>query len=204
MRSRLWLCGATLVAAFTVVSVRPVNAQLIQPGLTAGASLSTFTGNLSSDFSNYATFFGGVFVRVGMAGFGVQPGLYYTGKGAKFGTGPDSSKVALDYIQIPIVIRINLPAHLYVGAGPAIGIKLSCKITPNGAVSQDCANSGGPTPKSTETDGILEAGIQFNKFALGGRADFGLTNALEAVQTGSTANVTAKTRTLSAVLEIRF
>jgi hypothetical protein len=52
--------------------------------------------------------------------------------------------------------------------------------------------------------GILEAGVEFGKFSLGGRADIGLSNAIEAIQTGSTANVTYKTRTLSAVAAIRF
>jgi hypothetical protein len=92
---------------------------------------------------------------------------------------------------------------LYVGAGPAIGLKLSCMNTPGATgTSTDCADAAGA--KSTEISGILEAGVEFGKFSLGGRADIGISNALEAIQTGSTANVTYKTRTLSAVAAIRF
>ncbi|MGH7582718.1 MAG: porin family protein [Gemmatimonadales bacterium] len=207
MDFRSLCCSAALAAGVVVISARPASAQFIQPGIMAGASLSTFTGDLESDAKNYAGFIAGAFVRIGALGFAVQPGVYYTAKGAKTSDFSETTgaKTTLDYIEIPIVIRLNLPMHLYVGAGPAIGVKLNCKFEPSNGPSSDCKDVvDGPQIKSTETDGILEAGLAFGKFSLGARGDFGLSNVAEAVHTGSTANVTARTKTLSAVLEIRF
>jgi hypothetical protein len=200
-RSYLPLIVTVLLAS----PLRPASAQSISFGVMAGASLSTFTGDFAADVKNNTGFIAGGFVRLSAVGFAIQPGLYYTTKGAQTsdfsevtGTG---SKIALDYIEIPIVIRIHM-GPLYVGAGPAIGLKLSCMNTAGSTPSADCANAS--AAKSTEISGILEAGVEFGKFSLGGRADIGISNAIEAIQAGSTTNVTYKTRTLSAVAAIRF
>ncbi len=140
-------------------------------------------------------------------GFAVQPGLYYTTKGAQTsdfsedaGTG---SKTALDYIEVPIVIRIHM-GPLYVGAGPAIGLKLSCMNTP-GATGTSTSTAPMPSARNPpRSAGFSRQEWNSRKFSLGGRADIGISNAIEAIQTGSTANVTYKTRTLSAVAAIRF
>ncbi len=202
---------STLAAAALVVPVQSARAQLVSVGIMAGGSLSTFTGDLASDIKHYAGFIGGGFVRVGLAGFAVQPGIYYTTKGTKSSdfseTTGQGSRTTLGYIQIPIVIRLRL-GPLYVGAGPAIGFKLGCKIELAGSSNtgdEDCGGSSSEfTAKSTEVTGILEAGLVFGKFSLGGRADVGISNAIEAINTGSTANLTYKTRTVSAVAAIRF
>jgi hypothetical protein len=205
-------CWLAPLAILTLVTTLPQGgpAQFISPGLMAGGSLSTFTGNTVSDVKQYAGFIAGAFVRIGLAGFAVQPGVYYTTKGVESsdfsettGTG---SKEALDYIQIPIVIRLHF-GPIYVGAGPAVGFKLGCKITLGAAPSsgQDCeGNSGDYNPKSLEYTGILEAGLQFGKFSLGGRADLGLSNVVEAANSGNASAVDAKTRTVSVVAAIRL
>jgi len=203
-RRSQWLV-LPLLAALAGAPLRPAGAQLISFGLMAGGSLSTFTGDFAADVKNNAGFIAGGFVRVGALGFAVQPGLYYTSKGAKSSdfseTTGDGSKTKLDYIQIPLVLRISM-GPLYVGAGPAIGLKISCHNVPAGGESADCGDAFGS--KSTEVSGIAEAGLQFGKFSLGARADIGITNAIEAIQSGSADNVTYKTRTVSAVAAIRF
>lgn len=198
-----------LLGMLALMSAQRVEAQSISFGLLAGASLSTFTGDLASDAKNYAGYVVGGFVRLGALGFAVQPGLYYTVKGAKSSdfTGQTNASTSLEYIQIPLVLRLKLPMHLYVGGGPAIGIKTGCKVTPSGGSSSSavaCDQSGAPGLKSTEVSGIAEAGLEFGKFALGARADIGLTNAFESIQAGNTNTLSAKTRTISAVAMIRF
>lgn len=204
----------TLVPCLAVLAVAPVRdaaAQSVSFGLMAGGSLSTFTGDFVEDAKNYGGFIGGGFARIGVAGFAIQPGVYYTSKGAKaedvVGTADATTK--LDYIQIPVVFRVGLgtgKTRFYVGAGPAIGIKIGCKITLQGAsgVDDSCPDGEDGSPKSTEVSGIAEAGIEFGKFSIGARADLGLTNAFKAVEAGSTSDVKVRTRTLSAVAAIRF
>ena len=174
-----------MAACLAGASVHEAQAQLVSLGLMAGASLSTFTGHFAADVKNHAGFIAGAFVRVGALGFAVQPGVYYTAKGAKTsdfsettGTG---SRTTLNYVQIPIVIRIHM-GPLYVGAGPAIGLKLSCATATAGAASSDCGSESGA--KSTEVSGIAEAGVEFGKFSLGARADIGISNAIEAINSG--------------------
>ncbi len=174
--------------------------QSLAVGVMAGGSLSTFTGHTLSDIKNYAGFIGGAFVQVGFAGFAIQPGLYYTTKGAKatdLGATP-GRQTQLSYLQIPLVLRIGL-GPLYVGAGPAIGINTGCKVTLDGGVGQ-CADVGGFDVNSTETSGIAIAGLQFGHVGIGARADLGITNAFH--QDSGSVNI--KTRTVSAVITIRF
>ena len=203
-----------IVPALAILMAAPLHradAQLISisPGLMAGASLSTFTGNFTQDVKDYTGFIAGAFVRIGVLGFAVQPGAYYTTKGAKTSDFSETTgaKRSLDYIQIPLVIRLRM-GPLYVGAGPAVGFKLGCKLTFQASTSsaQDCGSGSdaGFSAKSLEYTGILEAGLIFGKFELGGRADIGLANVNEAITAGSASGITYKTQTLSAVASIRF
>ncbi|MES2304452.1 MAG: porin family protein [Gemmatimonadota bacterium] len=209
-RSRLAL---PLLALLALAPLRASQAQSISFGITGGASLSTFTGDLVEDAKNYSTYIVGGFARIGAMGFAVQPGLYYTGKGAKSesASGTTAGTVKLNYIQVPLVLRLGIgsgKSRLYVGAGPAIGFKVSCKLaqpTTSSYSGTDCAEGASEDPvKSTEVSGIVEAGIEFGKFSIGARGDLGLTNAIESVQSGSTSNLGIKTRTVSAVAAIRF
>lgn len=206
------------LSLFGLLALAPTpraEAQSISFGLMAGGSLSTFTGDLAEDAKNYAGYIVGGFARLSAMGFAVQPGVYYTAKGAKnsdAGAGTSDSKTKLNYIQVPLVLRLGMgssKARIYVGAGPAIGFKLGCTVSAAssgyGASGTDCSDAGtGFDAKSTEVSGIVEAGLEFGKFSLGARGDLGITNAFEAVQSGSTTSAGVKTRTVSAVAAIRF
>jgi outer membrane protein with beta-barrel domain len=200
-RRSLWLACPCLV---TLLASAPLHlgAQSVSPGVMAGGSLSTFTGDIAGDVKNYAGFIAGAFVHLEFAGFAVQPGVYYTTKGVKsddFEGSAGSGHQSLDYIQVPLVVRIHL-GPLYVGGGPAIGVKVGCKITFDDATS-DCSDAGATKPATTEVSGIGEAGLRFGKFSLGLRADLGLTDLFNGQ---SINNVTVHTRTVSAIIEIRL
>jgi hypothetical protein len=207
-----WL-ALPIVAALVSVPAQRADAQLVSFGVMGGASLSTFTGDRLADAKNNTGFIAGAFVRIGALGFAVQPGVFYTTKSAKFtdpSFGSTQNTTQLDYIQIPVVIRLSLPMHLYVGAGLAVGFKLGCKVSfdasSNTPGSQDCADATAttPGPKSTEFSGIAEAGINFGKFSLGGRADVGISNAIEAINSNDVNTANFRTRTISIVAAIRF
>ncbi|HEY3935342.1 MAG TPA: porin family protein [Gemmatimonadales bacterium] len=208
-RQSRWL-AIPVIAVLAASPLQRAEAQSISFGVMAGASLSTFTGDAFSDVKNYAGFIAGGFVRVGALGFALQPGVYYTTKGVKSSDFSETTgeKTALDYVQIPIVLRLKLPMHLYVGAGPAIGFKLGCKVTDQASATQaaeDCKDIvDAPSAKSTEISGIVEAGFDFGKLSLGARADLGISNAFDAINAGDANAADVKTRTISAVLAIRF
>jgi hypothetical protein len=194
------LLGAALIGA----PIGTVQAQSISIGIMGGGSLSTFTGDFTSDVKNYATWIAGAFAHIGVAGFAVHPGIYYTQKGFKtttnFGgsTTGEEEHHSLNYIQIPLVARLTL-GPIYVGGGPAIGFKIGCHLGSTSSAG-DCGNFTGPDPKATEISGIAEAGLALGKFSLGLRADLGLSN----VFSGPINDVNVRTRTVSAVAELRF
>ncbi len=201
-RRSCWL-ALPLIAVLAGAPARPVAAQSISFGVMAGASLSTFTGDFTSDVKNYAGFIGGAFVHIGLAGFSVQPGVYYTSKGFQSSDFPGTTSTTedshtLDYIEIPLVARLSI-GPLYVGGGPAIGFRIGCHLGSTSSAG-DCGNFTGPDPKATEIAGIGEAGLVFGKISLGLRADLGLSDVFD----GPINNINVRTRTVSAVLEIRF
>ncbi len=200
-RPSRWIIVPVL-ASLLATPQHQAQAQLISFGITAGASVSTFTGDFATDVKNNATFIGGAFVRLQALGFAVQPGLYYAGKSAKFATNsPLESTTKLGYIQIPVVLRLRL-GPLYVGGGPSIGIKISCVNDPKSGTASDCDTSEGA--KSTEFTGILEAGLDFRHFSIGARADIGISNAFEAINSGNSSVLAYKTQTISAMIGYRF
>ena len=196
-----WLVLPVLAALLAAPQHR-AQAQLISFGITAGASVSTLTGDFATDVKNNTTFLGGAFVRLTALGFAIQPGLYYTGKSAKFASNsPLERTTKLGYIQIPVVLRFHM-GPLYFGGGPSVGIKISCLNDPTAGASTDCGTSDGA--KSTEFTGIIEAGLDFRHFSIGGRADIGISNAFEAINTGNSGVLAYKTRTISAMIGYRF
>ena len=210
MQSRIRL-ALPLLGVLMAAPLGQAEAQSLTFGITGGASLSTFTGDLVEDAKNYSTYIVGGFVRIGAMGFAVQPGLYYAGKGAKSDGQQGSADVTtkLNYIQVPLVLRLRLGNMLYVGAGPAIGFNVGCKISTTAAGyggGTDCKNiaPGYPDANSTEISGIVEAGLEFGKFSIGARGDLGITNAIDAVQSGTVTSADVRTRTVSVVAAIRF
>ena len=57
---------------------------------------------------------------------------------------------------------------------------------------------------STFTGDVVSDAKNYAGYIVGAHGDLGITNAFEAIQSGSTTNVNVKTRTVSAVAAIRF
>ncbi len=206
-----------LALALIAVPLAPAAAQSAQYGVAGGVSFATLTGDLVDDTDTYTTFIAGAFARFDMSGFSIEPGIYYTGKGAKVDVDDGVSATnKLTYAQIPVLLKVGFPmgntARIYLGAGPALGFKLSCKLKASGggvSASTDCEDledeeGNGLAAKSTEFSGIGVAGVEFGKFAVGVRADFGLTNVYEGSVDGINLEPNIKTRTISLIGSIRL
>ncbi len=182
----------------------------------AGGSLSNVSGDLVTDAKNTGTFLVGGFLNVNAGGFAVQPGLVFARKGFKGepieGVTP---KNTFDYLQIPLVVRIGMPVgakgRFYIGAGPSIGVKVGCRLSGSeGGISfsTNCddlsTDEGGIELKKTEFSGIGEAGLEFGKLSIGVRADLGLSNVYQATAGSLALPADIKTKTISAVVALRF
>lgn len=214
MRRHLPLSLAT-AALLALTPLTSAQAQ-IGFGLMAGGSLSNVSGDLADGTKNTPTFLVGGFMNVNAGGFAVQPSLIFARKGFKTDDiGGITPKSTFDYLQVPLVLRIGMPmgqnSRVYIGAGPAIGIKLACRLTGSGggiSASTDCedleTDDGGIELKSTEFSGIGEVGLEFGKFSVGIRADLGLSNIYKVSAGNISVDPDVKTRTISAVAAIRF
>lgn len=212
-RSTRFVVAALALAAAPISSAAAQSATF---GVAAGASMATFTGDLADGAENYTSFLGGVFAQMDLGGIMIEPGLYYTGKGAKFEDSGFEGTFKLAYLQVPVLLKAGFPmgetARLYIGAGPAIGFKISCKIKAEAegiSATTDCEDledeaGNGIEAKSTEFSGIGVAGVEFGKFAIGLRGDFGLTNTFEAGFDEVSVEPELKTRTISIVFSMKI
>lgn len=204
-----------IFAALTVAPLATAAAQAPQFGIEAGVSMAKLTGDVTNDLESNTSFLVGGFADFQRGDLTIQPGVYFTRKGMKFSESGAELKNNLDYLQIPVLFKYGAPmgtsSRFYIGAGPAIGFQLGCKFVGSAfglSASTDCEDfnddEGGLTTKSTEFSGIGVAGIEFGKFAVGLRADIGLTNVYGASVGDLDLDGDLKTQTLSLVGSIKF
>ncbi len=207
--------AAPVLGILAVAPLGRVHAQAPQFGLTAGVSLATLTGDVTDDLENNTTFLVGGFAAFQRGGLTIEPGVFFTRKGTKFSESGAEVKNNIDYLQIPVLFKLGAPignaSRAYFGVGPAIGFQLGCTFVGSAvgvSASVDCEDfndaDGGLTTKSTEFSGIGVAGIEFGKFAIGLRADLGLTNIYGAAVGNVDFESDLKTRTLSLVGSVKF
>ena len=99
-------------------------------GVKGGLNLANLSGDELVDNSMKIGFAGGVFMCYSFTEiFAIQPELLFSMKGAKWGKNDED--LALNYFEIPLLFKVNLPTEgkmkpsLY--AGPVLGILMSAK-----------------------------------------------------------------------------
>ena len=132
-----------ILAAFSLFVFGAAHAQL-KFGVKAGvnfASISNSYSGLGSDFNeDYKTSVGfnaGGFVEIKLSDkFALQPEVLFSMEGAKLtsssndGVGfssSSSSKIHLDYINVPVMLKFYPIHKLFVEAGPQVGFLVSAK-----------------------------------------------------------------------------
>lgn len=132
----------------------------------AGASLATLGG---SDVDNPDTRTGlnvGATMTFPVAPLlGIQVGAGYVQKGATESDGGVSVEVALDYVEVPVLLRVGVPTagtispHFVVGA--AVAFKSKCEVTGSSggtSVTVKCSD-GDIMLKSTDFGAVAGAGL---------------------------------------------
>lgn len=100
-----------ILAALCVAVVMPQTLQA-GVGLKAGISLSEF--RLTSvqpptfSFGNLRYYVGGLSFGLSLGIVAIQPEVLYTRMGARYAAGGDSLEYRFDYIQVPVMLRINV------------------------------------------------------------------------------------------------
>ena len=159
-----------LIVAVISVSFSFIHAQTAV-GLKGGvniANLSGFEGN--SRIGLHA----GVFLHHTInSSWCFQPELLYSGEGQRYISNGEERTLALDYIQLPLMIQYYPSSQLYLEFGPQVGVLIS---------AQDKGDEVGHENVKEDFSAAqiaLGVGLGFkvtNQVALYGRYNFGLTD----------------------------
>ena len=193
--------------------VRVVSAQTTpaQPrfGIVGGIVLADVGGDDLPSTSHKAGFVGGITAAMPIgSGFSFQPELVYAMKGTKTDSGGIDFSVKLNYLELPLLVRYDVPVtgstRPFLLAGPALAVQTSCKFAASeqGATvsvgCDDALNSGGPQNIQSQTfdfGAMFGGGLAFDvsgrAMTIGVRYNLGLTKAFS--------NTEMKNRALSFV-----
>lgn len=122
-----------LIAAMAVFSLTSAEAQEFGFGVKAGVNVANLGGDsfgVGSLGSRAGLHIGGLVEIPLMGSFSLQPELLYSMKGSDWTfAGSGSSDLNLDYIDIPVLGKYNLPwvNGLSAEAGPVFGVLMSAK-----------------------------------------------------------------------------
>lgn len=144
-------------------------------GITAGINSSTFGGkdaNNPKPARRSGLIAGVLLVAPIGPSFAFQPELLYTMRGANFDDSGTSGSFTMNYVQVPLLARLDIGTSGRVKpslhGGLALSFKLTCDVeaTFSGATikssCKDLEGAGGPTIKSFDYGAIIGGGLAFD------------------------------------------
>lgn len=196
-----------LLIVTIVTMVCSAKAQEITWGIRAGLNVPKVNekikgddGEWSSDYKSKVGFHLGVIADLGLSeSFYIQPGLYFTTKGAKADYEGMTEKLNLSYLQLPILAsyRFNLggDTKLHINVGPyfALGVGGKFKYEEDGETYKIDAFGTSDEDSDEEKGGLKRfdaglafgAGVSFGKIYAGLNYDLGLANIANKDEWGS-------------------
>lgn len=175
--------GLVLALSLTAASVSAQAVSTPRFGVTAELNLARVTEDQVQDVSNRLGFGGGAYLAIPIgAQFEFQPEVLFATKGTKAGTGSQEATLALSYIEIPLLARVNFKSSSSVtpllAFGPALAIKTSCSVDVPGGTINDCAEITDGEFNTVDAGLVMGAGLSFavsgRNVILGVRYDLGL------------------------------
>lgn len=154
-----------------------------QFGVKGGVNFSNLYTENVEDNNVLTSFNVGVFTTLPLSEFiAIQPELLYSGKGAElvynnaFTEG--SAKFRLNYIEIPILLKINLTENLNIHAGPYFAYLIDAQVKNKSESGSFDFEESYDNDDFNKFDMGLSGGIgfDFDSFGIGARYNYGLTN----------------------------
>ena len=153
-------------------------------GLKAGLNFTNlYTKDDEVDKENMIVgFHGGAFFKIPVnERVGIQPEVLFSTQGAKyhyksfFGGNDGDLKFRLNYVNVPVLLMVNLTEHVGIHIGPYFGILVSTKLT-NDVDGGDDVTRDLKKDDFNTTDFGAAAGISadFDKVSIGARYSYGL------------------------------
>jgi len=177
-----FLCAFTLFlsASFGMLHAQDTNVTT-EFGVKGGFNMSNLvdSGDDPDDNNILYGFNAGVYATLPISDFvAIQPELLFTTKGSElkydnaFATG--NAKFRLNYIELPLLVRVNVTKNFNIHAGGYASYLVSSKVTGTGDFD---FNQDIDTEDLAKFDAGLSAGIgvDFNPISVGVRYNYGLT-----------------------------
>ncbi|MDA0176457.1 porin family protein [Mesoflavibacter profundi] len=187
---KLILCAVALISGLTVAQAQS-DSKAVQLGIKGGLNSSTISGDDIGELKSRTSFNAGLVAEIPFSErVSFQPEVFYSGQGFDiqendqdniFDT-DDNVEYQLDYIQVPLLLKVYLVEGLSVEAGPQFGFKIHEEIDfePNNDGGDIEIDSNDSNVKDLDTGIALGTAYKFdNGFFLSGRYTFGLTNIFE-------------------------
>lgn len=161
---------AVAAVAATLVAADDAAAQSFQFGPVAGVSIANVSGDDAGDTDSRTGFFGGAQVVWQAPGslFGFETGAMYVQKGAKFSDTDGEGTIELDYITVPLLLRVAPPMGAssftpVFGLGGEAGFEVGCSASGEAEgveIDVDCEEFGLET-KSFDFGLAASVGVDF-------------------------------------------
>jgi hypothetical protein len=205
------LCALTLfmTATFGVLHAQDENVTT-EFGVKGGFNMSNLYQNDADDENVLYGFNAGVYATLPISDFiAIQPELLFTTKGAELkydnALASGDAKFRLNYIELPLLVRVNITKNFNIHAGGYASYLVSSKLTGSGTFDFD---QDIDTDDLNKFDAGLSAGVgvDFNPISVGVRYNYGLTTVgKERTVAGTTYTVPdAKNSNLSLYLSYRL
>ena len=176
-----FLCALTLFlsASFGVLQAQNDENVTTEFGVKGGFNMSNLYNNNADDENILYGFNAGVYATLPISDFiAIQPEILYTTKGAKleynnaFVSG--NGKFKLDYIEVPLLVRVNITKNFNIHAGGYASYLVGSKVSGDGDFNFDEEID---TNDLNRFDAGLSAGVgvDFSPISIGLRYNYGLT-----------------------------
>lgn len=175
-----FLCALTLflTASFGMLHAQDNNVNT-EFGVKGGFNMSNLYQSEADDNNVLYGFNAGVYATLPISDFiAIQPEILFTTKGAELdynsGIVSGNSKFKLNYIEVPLLVRVNITKNFNVHAGGYASYLVSSKVTGDGDFNFDQEVD---TDDLNKFDAGLAAGVgvDFNPISIGLRYNYGLT-----------------------------
>lgn len=107
----------------------------VQFGIRGGLNLSTVVGDDVDEPDNRTGFYAGLLVEAPLSErISLQPEVFYGTQGFDLADQPDQvdSSFKIDYIQVPVLLKIYIIDGLNIHVGPQFGFKVNEEVDLNG------------------------------------------------------------------------
>ncbi|OXB22565.1 hypothetical protein B0A80_15765 [Flavobacterium tructae] len=175
-----FLCALTLflTASFGMLHAQNNN---VNPeyGIKGGFNMSNLYSSDANDENILYGFNAGLYATLPISDFiAIQPEILFTTKGAKLeynnALASGESKFRLNYIEVPLLVRVNITRNFNVHAGGYASYLVSSKVTGRGDFNFEQEID---TNDLNKFDAGLSAGVgvDFDPISIGLRYNYGLT-----------------------------